>query len=106
MSYWVDQPTKANLNHSKEIWRNDQFVAYEWQGRIEMVLDGYSIGHLIGGHAVLQRKYKGDFEKWIKDLRDKDDEKTLRIRENCRETLEVCEFIDDLWRRAGSESSG
>lgn len=105
MSYWIDIPTKAHLEHSKEIWRNDPFVAYEWQGTIEMVLDGYSIGRLIGGRGVLERKYKGNFEKWIKDLRDKDDEKTWRIRENCKETEKDCDFIDDLWRRAGMRPS-
>lgn len=105
MSYWISEPTKANIEHSVEIWRNDPFVAYEWQGRIEMVLDGYSIGMLIGGRDVLQRKYKGDFRKWIQDLRDKDDEKTWRIRENCKEAMETCDFIDELWMRAGIEAS-
>lgn len=66
-----------------------------------MVLDGYSIGMLIGGRSVLDRKYRGDFLKWIKDLREKDDEKTWRIRENCKEAMETCDFIDDLWIGSG-----
>ena len=103
MSYWIDEPRKANIEHFQEIWRNGSFVAYEWRGTIEMVMNGYSIGKLMGGRSVLERKYKNNFSKWIQDLREKDDEKTWRTRENCKEALETCDFIDDLWINSGFE---
>lgn len=100
MSYWIDEPRLARLEGATEIWRDGNFIAYKMRwGAIAMVLDGYSLGETNSG--TLERTYKGDYKKWIKTLRNKDEEKTWRTRENCKEALATCDFIDDLWRRAG-----
>ena len=82
----------------KEIWRYKDFYVTEFQGRYELIKDGYSVARLVNGKETLKKYYKNNFQTWINYIRKRDLAKAKKIEAHAKKALEDKDFLLRFWK--------
>lgn len=78
------------------VYMKDGYEVYSFQGRFFLYRKSCQIATLISGQTTLDKKFKGDFDKWIQSVKDKDIQKIENIKAHIEELKKDIETIKDI----------
>lgn len=87
--------TPKNIN-GEPVYFNDGYEVTLFQGRLFLYKNHYRIADLINGYETLDKKFKGDFNKWIESIKKKDINKIKNIKDKISELEEEIKHLNSI----------